>query len=185
LELRFTPYASRLTALGWIHYPRDHYRALFARRVAGHRSAPHFTGGDSWLSRPENGRECAVASTPGHVDIDRSIYWSMILDGNQEKVPGDPAWLTPLTLPDTIRISDILVSQGKKESGRVDVFFYPTGRIDTATMHLRNERNEILAIAIEPVTGAIRMSDERIEPPRFLVIPDRVRALLKTPAPGV
>jgi hypothetical protein len=52
-------------------------------------------------------------------------------------------------------------------------------------MHLRNERNEILAIAIEPVTGAIRMSDERIEPPRFLVIPDRVRALLKTPAPGV
>lgn len=120
-----------------------------------------------------------------YVDIDRSIYWSMILEGNQEKVPGDPAWLTPLTLPDTIRISDILVSQGKKESGRVDLFFYPTGRIDTATMHLRNERNEILAIAIEPVTGAIRMSDERIEPPRFLVIPDRVRALLKTPAPGV
>jgi type II secretory pathway pseudopilin PulG len=120
-----------------------------------------------------------------YIDIDRSIYWSMILEGNQEKVPGDPAWLTPLTLPDTIRFSDILVSQGKKESGRVDLFFYPTGRIDTATMHLRNERNEILAIAIEPVTGAIRMSDERIEPPRLLVIPDRVRALLKPAAPGV
>jgi len=120
-----------------------------------------------------------------YVDIDRGVYWSMILDGNQEKIPSDPAWLTPLTLPETIRISDILVSQGKKESGRVDLFFYPTGRIDTATMHLRNERNEILAIAIEPVTGAIRMSDERIEPPRLLVIPDRVRALLKTPTPGV
>jgi type II secretory pathway pseudopilin PulG len=115
-----------------------------------------------------------------YVDIDRGAYWSMILDGNQEKVPSDPAWLTPLTLPDTIRFSDILVSQGKKESGRVDIFFYPTGRIDTATMHLMNERSNILAIAIEPVTGAIRMSDDRIEPPRLLVIPDRVRALLKT-----
>ena len=115
-----------------------------------------------------------------YVDIDRGIYWPMILDGNQEKVPGDPAWLTPLTLPDTIRFSDILVSQGKKESGRVDIYFYPTGRIDTATMHLMNERNNILAIAIEPVTGAIRMSDDRIEPPRPLVIPDRVRVLLKT-----
>ena len=115
-----------------------------------------------------------------YVDIDRGTYWPMILDGNQEKVPSDPAWLTPLTLPDTIRFSDILVIQGKKESGRVDIFFYPTGRIDTATMHLMNERNNILAIAIEPVTGAIRMSDDRIEPPRLLVIPDRVRALLKT-----
>jgi type II secretory pathway pseudopilin PulG len=115
-----------------------------------------------------------------YVDIDRGAYWSMILDGNQEKVPSDPAWLTPLTLPDTIRFTDILVSQGKKESGRVDIFFYPTGRIDTATMHLMNERSNILAIAIEPVTGAIRMSDDRIEPPRLLVIPDRVRALLKT-----
>jgi len=115
-----------------------------------------------------------------YVDIDRGAYWPMILDGNQEKIPSDPAWLTPLTLPDTIRFSDILVSQGKKESGRVDIFFYPTGRIDTATMHLMNERSNILAIAIEPVTGAIRMSDDRIEPPRLLVIPDRVRALLKT-----
>jgi hypothetical protein len=40
-------------------------------------------------------------------------------------------------------------------------------------------RNNILAIAIEPVTGAIRMSDERIEPPRSLPIPDRVRPWLK------
>lgn len=119
-----------------------------------------------------------------YVDMDRGVYWPMILDGNQEKVPGDPAWLTPLTLPETIRFSEILVSQGKKESGRVDLFFYPTGRMDTATMHLMNERNNILAIAIEPVTGAIRVSDERIDPPRPLVIPDRVRPLLKTPVPS-
>jgi type II secretory pathway pseudopilin PulG len=115
-----------------------------------------------------------------YVDIDRGVYWPVILDGNQEKIPTDPTWATPLKLSETIRISDILADQGKKESGLVDLFFYPTGRIDPATIHLMDAKNNILAIAIEPVTGAIRMSDERIEPPRPLIILDRVRPLLKT-----
>ena len=120
-----------------------------------------------------------------YLDMDRGVYWPMILDGSQEKLPTDPTWATPLKLPDTIRFSDILVSQGRKESGQVDLFFYPTGRIDPATMHLVNMNNSILAIAIEPVTGAIRTSDERIEPPKPLTIPDRVRPLLKTTGTGV
>jgi type II secretory pathway pseudopilin PulG len=115
-----------------------------------------------------------------YVDLDRGTYWPVILDGNQEKVPTDATWATPLNLPDTIHFSDILVSQGKKDSGQVDLFFYPTGRIDPATMHLVDAQNNMLAIAIEPVTGAIRMSDERIEPPRPLAIPDRVRPWLQT-----
>src|SRR6267378_4116047 len=120
-----------------------------------------------------------------YVDMDRGVYWPVILDGNQEKVPIDATWATPLKLSETIRFSDILVGQGKKESGRVDLFFYPTGRIDPATMHLVDASNNILAIAIEPVTGAIRMSDERIEPPRPLTIPDRVRPLLQTAGAAV
>ena len=115
-----------------------------------------------------------------YVDLDRGTYWPVILDGNQEKAPTDATWATPLNLPDTIRFSDMLASQGKKESGRVDLFFYPTGRIDPMTMHLADKNNNVLAIAIEPVTGAIRMSDERIEPSKPLTIPDRVRPLLQT-----
>lgn len=114
-----------------------------------------------------------------YVDLERGVYWPMVLDGNQEKMLTDPTWATPLKLSETIRFSDIFVAQGKKESGRVDLSFYPTGRIDPATMHLVDTRNNILAIAIEPVTGAIRMSDERIEPPRVRTIPDRIRPLLK------
>ena len=115
-----------------------------------------------------------------YVDMDRGVYWPVILDGNQEKIPIDPIWATPLKLSETIRFSDILAGQGRKESGLVDLFFYPTGRIDPATMHLVDAGNNILAIAIEPVTGAIRMSDERIEPPKPLIIPDRIRPLLQT-----
>ncbi|MEO6306849.1 MAG: hypothetical protein ABIO96_13985 [Nitrospiraceae bacterium] len=117
-----------------------------------------------------------------YIDMDRGVYWPMILEGNQEKTPTDPTWATPLTLPIPIRVSDILLGQGKKESGRVDLSFYPTGRIDPMTMHLVDGRNNILALAIEPVTGAIRMSDERIEPLRPLVILERVKPLLKTVA---
>ena len=115
-----------------------------------------------------------------YVDMDRGVYWPVILDGNQEKIPTDATWATPLNLPSTIRFSDMLLVQGKKDTGRVDLSFYPTGRVDPVTMHLVDARNNILAIAIEPVTGAIRMSDERIEPPRPLIIPERVRPLLKT-----
>jgi type II secretory pathway pseudopilin PulG len=115
-----------------------------------------------------------------YVDMDRGVYWPVILDGNQEKIPTDAIWATPLNLPSTIRFSDMLLVQGKKDTGRVDLSFYPTGRVDPVTMHLVDARNNILAIAIEPVTGAIRMSDERIEPPRPLTILERVRPLLKT-----
>jgi hypothetical protein len=120
-----------------------------------------------------------------YVDIDRGMYWTMILDGDQEKLPTDPVWITPLNLPETIRFLDILIGQELKASGRVDLFFYPTGRIEPATIHLMDTNNGILAIAIAPVTGAIRMSDERIEPPKPLIIPDRIRILLKTPTTGV
>ena len=116
-----------------------------------------------------------------YVDLDRGIFWPVILDGNEEKVPTDATWATPLNLPEHIRFSDMLASQGKKETGRVELFFYPTGRVDPMTMHLVDKNNNVLAIAIEPVTGAIRMSDERIEPTKPLTIPDRVRPLLQTP----
>ena len=114
-----------------------------------------------------------------YVDVDRGSYWPVILDGNQEKAPTDVAWATPLSLPSSIRFSDIFTTRGGEETGRVSLSFYPTGRIDPTTLHLVDARNNILAIAIEPITGAIRMSDERIEPPKPIVIPDRVRALLK------
>ncbi len=117
-----------------------------------------------------------------YVDIDQGVYWLMILDGNQEKAPIDhPTWAKPIHLPTAVRISDMVVDRVIKSSGRVDLFFYPTGRVDPMTMHLVDTHNNLLAIAIEPVTGAIRMSDERIDPPLLtpVLILERVKPLLK------
>jgi prepilin-type N-terminal cleavage/methylation domain-containing protein len=114
-----------------------------------------------------------------YVDIDRGMYWPVILEGNEEKVPLDATWATPLTLPETIRFADIQVGPSIKESGRADLFFYPNGRMDTATMHLTDDENHVMGIMVEPVTSTIRITDQRIDPPRRWTIPERVRPLLQ------
>jgi type II secretory pathway pseudopilin PulG len=115
-----------------------------------------------------------------YFDIDQGTYWPMVLDKQEEKVPLDAAWATPLTLPESIRLTDITAGQGKKTSGRADLWFYPSGRIDPATIHLTDGGLNVLAIAVEPVTGAIRVSDQRIEPVKPPAIPDRVKPFLQT-----
>jgi hypothetical protein len=114
-----------------------------------------------------------------YLDLDRGLYWPMVLDGNEEKVPVDAVWATPLRLPESIRFLDVATSQGRRESGRADFYLYPSGRIDTATIHVADASNNLLGIVIEPVTGTIKVSDERIEPPKAQAIPDRVRPLLQ------
>jgi len=115
-----------------------------------------------------------------YVDIDQGIYWPMVLDGKEEKVPLDAAWTTPLSLPESVRVIDVAAAQGKKAYGRADLWFYPSGRIDPVTIHLTDGTENILAIAVEPVTGTIRVSDQRIEPVKAPPIPERVKPFLQT-----
>lgn len=116
-----------------------------------------------------------------YVDLDQGRYWVMIVEGKEEKLPLDQSWLTPRTLPEDIRFTDITVGQNKRLSGRIDLSISPNGRIDPLTVHFGDTSNNVLAIAVEPLTGAIRTSDERIEPPRNQPIPERIKTLLQTP----
>ena len=115
-----------------------------------------------------------------YVDLDQGIYWPMVLDGKEEKVPLDPTWATPLPFPESVRVIDVVAAQGTKASGRADLWFYPSGRIDPVIIHLTDGTENILAIAVEPVTGTIRVSDQRIEPVKAPPIPDRVKPFLQT-----
>lgn len=123
-----------------------------------------------------------LAQKPIHLylDIDQGTYWPMVLDGREEKVPLDATWATPLPLPETVRVMEVTAAQGLKTSGRADVWFYPSGRVDPVTIHLTDGTANILAIAVEPLTGAIRVSDQRIEPVKPAPIPDRVKPFLQT-----
>src|SRR5262245_2159838 len=120
-----------------------------------------------------------------YVDIDQGMYWPMILEGNQEKYPPDPVWAEPIRLPERVKFSDIQVGITRKDSGRTELFFYPSGRIDQATMHLIDTDNNVMGVAVEPVTAMIRITDERIDPPIPLRIPERIKPLLQPATTGL
>ena len=111
-------------------------------------------------------------------DLDQGSYWAVMIDGKEEKPLLDATWALPRKVPEDIRITDALAGAVKKQSGRIDVMLYPNGRIDPTVLHLADAGNRILGIAVDPTTGAIKTSDERIEQQRILAIPDRVKPLL-------
>jgi len=113
-----------------------------------------------------------------YMNIDQNTYWAMTLEGKEERPLPDASWATPRSLPESIRFADVSAGPIKRQSGLIDLMLYPNGRIDPATLHLTDTGNNILGIALESATGAIRTSDERIEPKRLQTIPDRVKTLL-------
>lgn len=114
-----------------------------------------------------------------YLDLDKGTYWAMVVEGSQEKIPLNAAWAVPISLPELIRFSDVSVGSTKRVSGRIDLSMFPNGRIDPLTVHLADGSSNVLAIAVESVTGAIRTSDVRMDPPRTPPIPDRIKTLLQ------
>jgi type II secretory pathway pseudopilin PulG len=146
------------------------------------------TVGRRWVGAMKSFQEMAMLrqkTVRVYVDIDRSTYWPMVIDANEEKIPLDPTWAMPIVLPDTVRFADIQVGSTIKQTGRVDIFFYPNGRIDQAIVHLTDMNNNIMGVFVEPVTGMIRITDHRIDPPKPITILERVRPLLQPVTAGI
>lgn len=146
------------------------------------------TVGRKWVGAMKSFQEMAMMTQKTvrlYVDIDRSMYWPMVIEGKEEKIPLDPTWAMPIVLAETVRFADIQIGTTMKQAGRVDIFFYPNGRIDPAIVHLTDVSNNIVGIFVEPVTSMIRMTDHRIDPPKPLVILERIRPLLQPVTPGL
>lgn len=114
-----------------------------------------------------------------YLDLDQGTYWARVVDSKEEKLPLDALWATPRSLPETIRFLEVSVGQEKRTYGRVDLSFFPNGRIDPVTVLFTDRNNNLLVLAVDAFTGAIRTSAERIDPLRNKPIPDRVRTLLR------
>ncbi len=117
-----------------------------------------------------------------YLDLDRGTYWAMVVDGREEKRPLDATWATPLSLPESIRFTEVSVGFTKRTYGRADLSFFPNGRIDPATVYLTDAGNSLLGLAVDPLTGRIRTSDQRFDLTRARPIPDRVKILLQAAA---
>lgn len=114
-----------------------------------------------------------------YLDLDQGTYWMMLVEGKEERIPLDPAWKTPRSLPESIRFTEVSIGPDKRFAGRVDVSFFANGRIEPVTMYLTDTKNNLLGLAVDSLTGGIRVSDERLDPPLNQLIPDRVKLFLK------
>ena len=144
--------------------------------------------GRRWVGAMKSFQEMAMLGQKTvrlYVDIDRSMYWPMVIEGNEEKIPLEPTWAVPVVLPETVRFTDIQIGATMKQAGRVDIFFYPNGRIDPAIVHLTDGNNNIMGIFVEPVTTLIRITDHRIDPPKPFTILERIRPLLQPVTPAI
>ncbi|HEX6948884.1 MAG TPA: hypothetical protein VF127_04745 [Nitrospira sp.] len=144
--------------------------------------------GRRWVGAMKSFQEMAMLGQKTvrlYVDIDRSMYWPMVIEGNEEKIPLEPTWAVPIVLPETVRFTDIQIGATMKQAGRVDIFFYPNGRIDPAIVHLTDGNNNIMGIFVEPVTTMIRITDHRIDPPKPFTILERIRPLLQPVTPAI
>ena len=117
-----------------------------------------------------------------YLDLDRGTYWAMVVDGKEERRPIDAVWRTPLTLPETIRLTEVSVGETKQTYGRADLSFFPNGRIDPATLHFADTSNNLLVLMVDSLTGNIRTFDQRPDLIRPRPIPERVKTLLQTTA---
>lgn len=113
-----------------------------------------------------------------YLDLDQNRYWAVTMEEKEEKSLPDAAWASPRIFPETIRLAEASSGSIKRTAGRLDLMLYPNGRIDEAILYLADTGNNILAIIVEPATGAIRTSDQRVEFQRLASIPDRVKPLL-------
>lgn len=113
-----------------------------------------------------------------YLDLDQNRYWAVTMEEKEEKSLPDAAWASPRIFPETIRLAEASSGSIKRTAGHLDLMLYPNGRIDEAILYLADTSNNLLAIIVEPATGAIRASDQRVEFQRLASIPDRVKPLL-------
>ena len=82
--------------------------------------------GRKWVGAMKSFQEMAMMTQKTvrlYVDMDRNMYWPMVIDGKEEKIPLDPTWAMPIVLPETVRFADIQIGTTVKQAGRVDIFF--------------------------------------------------------------
>ena len=62
-----------------------------------------------------------------YFDLDQGTYWMMMVEGKEERLPLDPAWKTPRSLPESIRLTEVSIGQTNIFPGESTSPFLPTG----------------------------------------------------------
>jgi general secretion pathway protein H len=97
-------------------------------------------------------------------DLDAGVYWSSMVSKTEDSPESDPAMIKHVALPDRIRFQDIVtLHQGKVSEGKAFTQFYPSGRVEKTLIHLALDKDQVLTLIINPLTGAVKVYDHYIE----------------------
>ena len=73
--------------------------------------------------------------------------------------------LRDYTLPQTVRVLDVVNPQGyKTQEGEAATHFHPTGVAEPSTVHLGGEVQSPMTIMIEPLAGRVKVFDGYVDP---------------------
>ncbi len=105
-------------------------------------------------------------------DLDTGEYWASLVSVTSSATGGagggsqevSPAMMKHVALPDRIRFKDVTtLHQGKVSEGQAFTQFYPSGRVEKTLIHLTLDKDQVLALIINPLTGAVKVYDHYIE----------------------
>lgn len=95
-------------------------------------------------------------------------YWASVVNetsaagGGSQEV--NPAMMKHVVLPNRVRFKDITtLHQGKVSEGQAFTQFYPSGRVEKTLIHLTLDKDQVLALIINPLTGAVKVYDRYVE----------------------
>ena len=102
-------------------------------------------------------------------NVDENSFYSIepVPDG---QTPSE--WLTDerettpkaVVLPAGVELEDVVIrSTGKVQEGVARIRFFANGCIDNSLIHLRNEKNKVYTLEINPITGQVRIHDRYID----------------------
>ncbi len=119
-----------------------------------------------------------------HLDVDQRTFWATVMEPDGERPPADAALAERITLPPSVRFTEIMtLRQGTFQSGAGYFQVLPAGQMEPGVIHLADDRQNVVAIQIRPVTGQVRLWEQRFEAKPAPPIPERLRPLLQPLGP--
>lgn len=131
----------------------------------------------------------AVASNRTYhlnIDLDRQIYWATVVTSDGDRPPTERSLAFRAALPSSIKIEDVTTGrQAKATAGNVSIEFFPGGRVAQTVIHLSNP-DRIIAMVLNPLTGAVRVFDHYYVEPSKESLSEEYRDFFKAlPLPPV
>lgn len=103
-----------------------------------------------------------------YVDLEHQKVYPLQIEANGEKTPVKPTGRLAWRMPTGIRIDRIEnLHQGKVDSGKTFIQYFPTGSVEPTTIHLSDRTGKAITLSINTINGKVRIFNGDIQKSRL------------------